>query len=164
MRIRTAEAGDAAFLWQCLAIAAQEPSAEAAGAIPGIAKYLAGWPRAGDFGVIAEIAGRAVGAAWARQFSPDERPFIHIGEKVPEIAIGVRPEFRDRGIGAALLAALSAMARGQVAGLCLNVREDNRAVGLYGRVGFVPLPGRRILNRLGTISVGMVLDLSFVQP
>lgn len=54
------------MLWQFLPIAGYEPDAEAARSVPVVASHLLGWHRPGDFGVIAERDGLAVGAAWAR--------------------------------------------------------------------------------------------------
>jgi len=51
------------FLWDFLAMAAYEPNAEAAKAVPSIAKYLVGWQRPGDFGFIAEQNGEIIGGA-----------------------------------------------------------------------------------------------------
>ncbi len=59
---RRAVSADTPFLWKCLAIAAQESDETDAAAIPAVAKYLNGWMRPGDFGVIVEVAGRPLGA------------------------------------------------------------------------------------------------------
>src|SRR2546425_10326840 len=52
--IRPAVQDDVEVLWDFLAMAAYEPDAEAAKAVPFVAKYLVGWQRPGDFGFIAE--------------------------------------------------------------------------------------------------------------
>src|SRR5437867_7247147 len=52
--IRPAVQDDLEVLWDFLAIAAYEPDAQAAKAVPRVAKYLVGWQRPGDFGFIAE--------------------------------------------------------------------------------------------------------------
>src|SRR5437867_13114059 len=67
--IRPAVQEDLDVLWDFLAMAAYEPHAEAAKAVPFVAKYLVGWQRPGDFGFIAEQHGEILGAAWARRFS-----------------------------------------------------------------------------------------------
>jgi GNAT superfamily N-acetyltransferase len=159
IELREAGAADLPFLWQCLAMAAQEPSVEAAAAIPAVAKYLAGFPRRGDFGVVAEDGGQPVAAAWARLFAVDEHPFVHVDAATPEIAMAVREDWRGRGIGATLLAHLAGMAAedGRWTGLCLSVREDNPAVRLYERCGYRRIPGSDLTNRAGSVSFGMVL-------
>ena len=45
---------------------AQPPSVAHVQGDPGIAPYLAGWGRAGDSAVVAEVEGEPVGAAWFR--------------------------------------------------------------------------------------------------
>jgi GNAT superfamily N-acetyltransferase len=106
---------------------------------PSSARYLAGWPRAGDVGVVAEDgSGRALGAAWYRLFSAHDRGYGFVDEATPELAIGVRPDARGRGVGTALLEALIAHARqAGVGALSLSVEEGNPATRLYERLGFV---------------------------
>ena len=48
--IRPAVQNDLEVLWDFLAMAAYEPDAEAAKAVPSAAKYLVGWQRPGDSG------------------------------------------------------------------------------------------------------------------
>jgi hypothetical protein len=64
--IRPAVQDDLNVLWDFLAMAAYEPDALAAKAVPSVAKYLVGWQRPGDFGFIVEQNGEIIGAAWAR--------------------------------------------------------------------------------------------------
>jgi GNAT superfamily N-acetyltransferase len=144
------------LLWDFLAIAAYEPDAEAAKAVPFVAAHLAGWQRREDFGFIAERDGLAIGAAWARQFAPDEQPAFFVDERTPEITIGVKPHLRGRGVGGILLHALFAEAARRGVGLCLNVRHDNPARRLYERVGFRLVPGSGVPNRVAGTSFGMV--------
>jgi hypothetical protein len=87
--IRHTTGDDLAILWDFMAIAAYEADVAAAKAVPFVAAHLAGWQWPGDFGLIAERDGRAIGAAWARQFSPEEQPAFYAGEHTPEVTIGV---------------------------------------------------------------------------
>ena len=107
---------------------------------PELAKYLDGWGRAGDTGVVAEDGGGApAGAAWYRLFDAADRgDGILAPPGVPELAIAVEPRYRERGIGAELLAALTQRARdGGYARLLLSVDPANdRARRLYERSGF----------------------------
>ena len=61
--IRPAVQADLEVLWGFLAMAAYEPDAEAAKAVPSVAKYLVGWQRPEDFGFIAEQNGEIIGGA-----------------------------------------------------------------------------------------------------
>ena len=74
-----------------------EPDAEAAKAVPSVAKYLVGWQRPGDFGFIAEQNGEIIGAAWARRFSNEELRFPYGDEETPKVSIGVKPNARGQG-------------------------------------------------------------------
>jgi ribosomal protein S18 acetylase RimI-like enzyme len=104
---------------------------------PHIARYLAGWPRPGDFGVIAEDDRAAVGAAWYRTFSADCHGYGFIDESIPEVTVGVRASHRRRGLGRELMTALIAHARAEgLAALSLSVETDNPAALLYRRLGF----------------------------
>jgi ribosomal protein S18 acetylase RimI-like enzyme len=116
-------------------------------------RYVAGWPRSGDLGVIAVENGRRVGAAWARTLTADDPGYGYVADDVPELSIGVVSEARGRGVGRALLTALIESAR--EAGLeriSLSVEPDNRAVELYRSLGFAAV------GRSGG-SDTMVLDL-----
>ncbi len=156
IRIRSATGDDLAVLWVFLAIAAHEAEIAAAKAVPFVAAHLAEWRRPQDFGFVAERHGAAIGAAWARQFSPAEQPTFYVDERTPEIIIGVKPHSRGRGSGGMLVNALIAEASRHGVGLCLNVRHDNPARRLYERVGFRLVPGSGVPNRVGGTSFGMV--------
>lgn len=106
---------------------------------PFIARYISGWGRSGDTGVVAEDEqGQPLGAAWYRFFSPEEHGFGFVSQDVPELTVAVRPDARGRGTGTALLEALLARARtAHVSALSLSVEEDNPALALYRRLGFV---------------------------
>jgi ribosomal protein S18 acetylase RimI-like enzyme len=156
LRIRSATQDDLGILWDFLAIAAYEPDVDAAKAVPFVAAHLAGWRRSEDFGFIAERGGMAIGAAWARQFSPHEQPAFYVGEHTPEITIGVKPQSRGHGVGGMLLGALTAEAARRDVGLCLNIRHDNPARHLYERIGFRLVPASGVPNRVGGTSFGMI--------
>ena len=156
IRVRPATQDDLGLLWDFLAIAAYEPDVDAAKAVPFVAAHLAGWRRPEDFGFIAELDGVAIGAVWARQFSPDEQPAFYVDRRTPEVTIGVSEAARGQGVGARLLSALFAEAARRRVGLCLNVRHDNPARRLYERTGFRLVPGSTVPNRVGGTSFGMI--------
>jgi ribosomal protein S18 acetylase RimI-like enzyme len=155
--IRPAVQDDLEVLWDFLAMAAYEPHAEAAKAVPLVAKYLVGWQRPGDFGFIAEQNGEILGAAWARTFSTEELRSHYGDEETPKVSIGVKPEARGQGVGEKLMRALIGEAARRGLGLCLSVRTENPARRLYERLGFREIPGAAATNRAGGISIGMVL-------
>ncbi len=138
-------------------MAAYEPHAEAAKAVPFVAKYLVGWQRPGDFGCIAAQHGKILGAAWARRFSTEELRSPYGDEETPKVSIGVQPAARGHGVGEQLMRALIGEAARRGLGLCLSVRTDNPARRLYERLGFREIRGAAVTNRAEGISIGMVL-------
>jgi len=164
INIRNASAADKKFIWEMLFWAAHAD--EQAGATmesirsdPDLLRYGGGYgERSGDLGVIGAWHGRDVGAAWVRPFVGDEVELAsYAGPNIPELAIAVEPQMIARGIGSRMLAALIDRGEGRYPGIVLTVRVGNPAVGLYERFGFREID--RIVNRVGTQSVKMLLDL-----
>lgn len=162
--LREARPDDEAFLWEMLVLAAHmaadgEPSVELAQQHPFLAKFVRGWGRPGDLGLIAEAADglQPIGAAWLRHLSGAEQSYPAVDPAYPELAIAVLPAYSGAGIGGRLLARLIALARSAYPGIVLSVRADNPARRLYERHGFV-VTGE-IVNRVGTRSQVMELRL-----
>ena len=108
MLLRTATADDLPFLRQMLYEAAcwrpgEHPPLEQVLESPRISRYLTGWGRPGDEGVVAVEHGELLGAAWLRVFSSAEPGHGFVSEAVPELTIAVASEARRRGVGRALL-------------------------------------------------------------
>jgi ribosomal protein S18 acetylase RimI-like enzyme len=105
---------------------------------PNISRYLDGWPQIGDFGVVAETAdGTPIGGAWCRNLTADNAGYGFVAEDIPELTIGVLPQFRGNGAGTALLAGLLAAGRSRgLSAISLSVEDGNRARALYERMGF----------------------------
>jgi ribosomal protein S18 acetylase RimI-like enzyme len=114
------------------------PTGDQVLADPRYAMYLAGWPRQGDYGVVAEQDG-PLGAAWYRTYTEASHGYGFVSEDVPELSIAVVASRRHEGIGRRLLVDLvtASIAQGYPA-LSLSVSGDNPARGLYESVGFVP--------------------------
>jgi ribosomal protein S18 acetylase RimI-like enzyme len=153
LRVRPARAEDEPFLWRMLATTADLPPAEPPSvkrvqADPGLAPYLAGWGRAGDAGVVAEVEGEPIGAAWLRLFDANHPGYGYVDTQTPEISIGVETAWRGRGVGRALLEGLraTAQAEGHEA-LSLSVDARNGpALALYRSIGFVDTGGGSAAN------------------
>lgn len=146
MSVRPADARDADLLWSVLLEAynwngEQRFTAEQLVADPHAARYLAGWPHEGDFGVVAETdTGEPIGAAWARCLPEDGPGYGFVAPDVPELTLGVLPGHRGRGHGRALMEALIRTAAERatpVARLSLSVEDGNPAVRLYASLGFI---------------------------
>jgi ribosomal protein S18 acetylase RimI-like enzyme len=145
VRCRPAGAEDFPFLAAMLGEAAvwrpdkPTPTADEVTADPRYAMYLAGWPRRGDFGLVAEQEG-PVGAAWSRTYTEMSHGHGFVAEDVPELSIAVIASRRREGIGRLLLVALIEASEVQgYAALSLSVNHRNPARRLYESVGFQPV-------------------------
>lgn len=155
--IRPATSQDEPFLWRMLYYASHMDNddgavADDAKTHPYLARFVEGWGRPDDLGVIAEEAdGRPVGAAWVRVLP------VADGENA-ELAIAVLPESIGQGVGRAMLTRLLAEARGVYPCIYLSVRDSNPAIRLYERAGFVVVG--EITNRVGGKSYLMRVDIA----
>jgi ribosomal protein S18 acetylase RimI-like enzyme len=154
--IRALTREDSPTLWTMLMHAAHESSVATIQANPDLARYVKGWGRAGDMGRLAEQAGASIGAAWLRLWSADDHGYGYLAEDIPELAIALIPAARAQGIGTALLTQTLAMASNEFSAVCLSIRADNPALRLYQRVGFVPVAGTEVTNRVGSVSFTML--------
>jgi ribosomal protein S18 acetylase RimI-like enzyme len=163
--LRAAGGGDEGFLWEMLVEAAhagdEVGGAEALKGVPELARYVAGWGRATDVGVVAASSGdgRRVGAAWVRLLLGDEAGYGYVDEVTPELAIAVVPDVVGQGVGTALLERLLADLRGVFPAVSLSVRADNPARRLYARLGFEDVDDSEVVNRAGGTSLTMVRRL-----
>ncbi len=160
---RSVIASDTLTLWEMLTYAARMPddlavNIAAAQADPFLKKYVEGWGKAGDLGVLAvDGSGETVGAGWVRLLEHNFHARNHAAENIPELVLGVRPALRGEGIGTALMQALIAACHGHYPAIVLSVRQVNPALHLYERLGFVTV--EEIANRVGTASLVMELNL-----
>lgn len=164
--IRSLRPDDEPFLWHMLYYAAHmqddgeaSPAAAVAAAAAqnavGLQKYVQGWGRESDMGVLAlhPYDQRPLGAAWLRLLGA-ERMMAHLlSDDTPELAIAVLPETLGQGIGTLLLEHLLAAARPLYPAVVLSVRTNNPARSLYERMGFVVVETAR--NRVGSESFVM---------
>jgi ribosomal protein S18 acetylase RimI-like enzyme len=175
---RTATPDDEPFLWRMLAHASWAAPDEDVRRVPHLQRYVAGWGRPGDLGVIGETgdaeqadeggtvsgARRPVGAAWLRLPTEDDRGNeVFVASDVAELSVAVEPDRRGTGLGGRLVSELLDRARadGRYAGIVLSTRMENPAVRLYQRLGFVQKDV--IVNRVGGSSRRMILGLPSVS-
>jgi ribosomal protein S18 acetylase RimI-like enzyme len=142
VHVRPAEPSDATFLSEMLVAAAFWRPDGPTGSVreilerPELAHYIAGWPRPGDLGVVAEDE-NLVGAAWIRLLPECDPGFGFVNSSTPELSMGVVQKWRRRGVGAYLLEALISSAREHnLVAMSLSVEMDNDARRLYERFGF----------------------------
>lgn len=135
INFRKATENDIAFLSQILVNAALASGVDVSVSnLPDQAdtyQYVEGFPKETDVGVIADKDGEClVGAAWVRLLPTD----VHaVNEPLPELTMGVLPEYQRRGIGKQLMDELYKAASAM--GICeisLGVHKDNLpAINLY---------------------------------
>jgi ribosomal protein S18 acetylase RimI-like enzyme len=163
--IRPLTAEDEPWLWEMLYHAAHmeeegAQSPDAARANPELARYVAGWGRAGDLGrgAIETVTGRPIGAAWLRLPGGEHKGYAYIDDEIPELSIAVLPTHTAQGIGTDLLTHLFDAASAVYPAIALSVRASNPARRLYERMGFVPI--EEMTNRVGGQSLTMKRDLN----
>ncbi|MBO0901766.1 GNAT family N-acetyltransferase [Cellulomonas sp. zg-ZUI222] len=107
---------------------------------PHTQRYLGGWKRPDDFGLVAtDDDGSPLGAVWARALPAATPGYGYVADDVPELGMAVARPHHGRGLGSALLAGCLRQARdlGWRA-LSLSVEDGNApARALYARHGFV---------------------------
>lgn len=163
-RTREAGAGDADFLWQMLLYASHSDEEgvsdpDVLRRKPELARYVDGFGRDGDLGVIAIEASskQPVGAAWLRLWNGADRGYGYVDAAIPELAIATAPDHRGAGAGTLLVAHLLALAFARFDAVSLSVRLENPARRLYDRFGFQLVPGSDKPNRVGGRSGVMLL-------
>lgn len=163
--IRTATQDDEPFLWQMLYEAAhlQAENKTIADAMnhPELSKYVKNWNAEDELGCIATLFyDQPVGAAWLRLFTSENKGYGYINDQIPELAVAVLPEYRNKGIGTHLLHHLICLAKFSYPAISLSVRNSSPAVNLYKRFGWQVVTDSEIINRVGEYSVTMKLDLA----
>jgi len=166
VRLRPATLADRPFLYEMLHEAnhwslppeAPRPPLAETLAEEVVSRYVDGWGRPGDAGVVTEADGQPVGACWLRLFTANHHGWGFVAPDVPELSIAVAPAWRRQGIGTRLLAAAVAQARqaGHPA-VSLDVMLENPARTLYERAGF-----REFASDEEAQACTMVLDLTDV--
>lgn len=139
-----AKVGDVAFMEKILLEAAAASGdfipADKLDSFPDTARYVKGWPRKRELGVVARTKeGAPVGVAWICLFSHLEEPAPD-GFIPPEITVGVLEKYRNLGLGDSLMHKLYASAKQQGwKYLSLGVHKDNHvARRLYDKHGWIP--------------------------
>lgn len=100
---------------------------------PELQMYIEGFGKKDDFCLVADVAGKPVGAVWCR-IMPD---YGHIAADIPSLAISVLPEYRGYGIGTQLLRAmLDQLYWKGYRGVSLSVQKENYAYRMYVKTGF----------------------------
>ena len=131
------------FLYQAIYLPeGMEPPPRSVVDLPELQVYIADFgTRPGDHCIVAEAAGKVVGAAWCRIMAD----YGHIDNDTPSLAISLLPEYRGLGIGTRLLNDLLLLLQEHgYLRASLSVQKENPALRLYQGTGF------RIVAERGT--------------
>ena len=86
-----------------------------------------------DWGLVAEVGGKIVGAVWARIMND----YGHIDDETPSLAISLYKKYRGLGIGTTMMKEILALLKSHGYGrVSLSVQKANYAAKLYLKVGF----------------------------
>ena len=87
----------------------------------------------GDVCYVAECEGKIIGAVWVRIMND----YGHVSDDMPSLAISLLPEYRNNGIGTALMKKmLSSLRELGYKGVSLSVQKQNYACSMYRKLGF----------------------------
>jgi [ribosomal protein S18]-alanine N-acetyltransferase len=105
--------------------------------LPEISKYIINWNDKKDFGLIALIDNKQIGAIWCRLFTEENKGYGFVDINTPELSMAIIGRFRNHGIGTELLTNIFIQAKEKgFKSLSLSVDKRNRACSLYKRLGF----------------------------
>jgi len=125
---------------------------------PQIYIYVENFGGKDDCGVVAELDGKVIGAAWTRIIPG----YGHIDSETPELAISVLPEYRGKRVGTRMMARLfELLAERGYKRTSLSVQKDNPAVRFYRRLGYVIADER--IDEPSHTDLLMVKDLIYPQ-
>lgn len=87
----------------------------------------------GDCCLVSELDKRIIGAVWVRIMND----YGHIDDETPSFAISLYPEYRNHGIGTALMKSMLKLLKAEnYKQASLAVQKANYAVKMYKNVGF----------------------------
>ena len=100
---------------------------------PELHVYIAGFGKADDWCLVAEVKEKVVGAVWGRIMND----YGHIDDKTPSLAISLYEEYRHFGIGTSLMRAMLQLLKDKgYKQTSLSVQKANYAVNMYKKEGF----------------------------
>ena len=100
---------------------------------PELQVYIKDFGKEDDWCLVAEIKGKIVGAVWVRIMDD----YGHIDNETPSFAISLYEEYRNMGIGTALMRdMLELLKKKGYEQTSLSVQKANYAVGMYRKAGF----------------------------
>ena len=100
---------------------------------PELQVYIEDFGKKDDWCLVAEIKEKIVGAVWVRIMDD----YGHIDDETPSFAISLYEEYRNMGIGTALMRNMLELLKNKgYKQTSLSVQKANYAVRMYQKVGF----------------------------
>ncbi|MDO4795567.1 MAG: GNAT family N-acetyltransferase [Brachymonas sp.] len=100
---------------------------------PDLQKYVADFGKKDDVCYVAEVEGKVVGAVWTRMIND----YAHVDDETPSLSISLLKEYRNLGIGTALMKQIILTLKGRgYRQVSLSVQKANPAVRMYEKLGF----------------------------
>lgn len=100
---------------------------------PELQVYVADFGKEDDWCLAAEIKEKIVGAVWVRIMND----YGHIDDETPSLAISLYEEYRNLGLGTALMKEMLQFLKDKgYKQISLSVQKENFAVGMYRKLGF----------------------------
>lgn len=100
---------------------------------PELQVYIADFGKSDDWCLVAEVKEKIVGAVWVRVMDD----YGHIDDETPSFAMSLYEEYRNMGIGTALMRDMLEFLKNKgYKQTSLSVQKANYAVRMYQKVGF----------------------------
>ena len=100
---------------------------------PELQVYIADFGKSDDWCLVAEVKEKIVGAVWVRIMDD----YGHIDDETPSFAMSLYEEYRNMGIGTALMRDMLEFLKNKgYKRTSLSVQKVNYAVRMYQKVGF----------------------------
>lgn len=100
---------------------------------PELQVYIADFGKSDDWCLVAEVKEKIVGAVWVRVMDD----YGHIDDETPSFAMSLYEEYRNMGIGTALMRDMLEFLKNKgYKQTSLSVQKANYAARMYQKVGF----------------------------
>ena len=114
-----------------------------------------------DLGLYALSGHNIAGATWIRLLKESDNAFGFIDEKTAVLSIGVKPEYRGKGIGKAMLEQLLLEAGALFEQISVSVLNNEKALSYFKNFGFVEVENSLHLSPIdGHEAISMVKKIS----
>ena len=101
---------------------------------PDLNIYISGFGKKTDLCYVVEVSKEVVGAVWTRIIND----YGHIDDETPSLSISLLKDFRNHGIGTAMMKRILKTLKEQgYKQVSLSVQKENYAFNMYKNVGFV---------------------------